>query len=342
MRAVRCVVRALGALLAVSATVPGLLLALPSAPASAAPPRQPLAISITGMTPSVRDRGRHHQAERHAGQPHRVGRHRDQRAGRDGPVDLQRPLRDERLHQRRHLPVPDAVMQAAADVTGTVGDGETVHWSANFPADNFYDQFGVFPVKVAGHHSRRPVPGDTRTFLPYWPSQAASQPKKLTHRVGVAAGRRAAAGRLLPDADRRRSSPARWRAAAGLATLLDAGSAWAKNDDLTWDIDPALLSDVSVMTQPLLHAGQRHVCSGRTRAAAEPGGRRLAGQAEDDHGRRARLHDPIRQRGRGHAEPCRPRRQPPVGLPARQAGGRPDAAADVRHRWPRRGETRRY
>ena len=34
-----------------------------------------------------------------------------------------------------------------------------------------------------------------------------------------------------------------------LSTLLDAGATWAQKDHLTWNIDPALLSDVSVMTK---------------------------------------------------------------------------------------------
>ena len=47
-----------------------------------------------------------------------------------------------------------------------------------------------------------------------------------------------------------------------LSTLLDAGAAWAKTDQLTWDIDPALLSDVSVMTGPYFTHGN-DVCSER-------------------------------------------------------------------------------
>jgi hypothetical protein len=44
--------------------------------------------------------------------------------------------------------------------------------------------------------------------------------------------------------------------------LLDAGSAWAQKDQLTWDIDPALLSDVSVMTHGYFTGGN-DVCSER-------------------------------------------------------------------------------
>ncbi len=47
-----------------------------------------------------------------------------------------------------------------------------------------------------------------------------------------------------------------------LSTLLGAGSAWAQKDQLTWDIDPALLSDVSVMTQQYFTGGN-DVCSER-------------------------------------------------------------------------------
>ena len=44
--------------------------------------------------------------------------------------------------------------------------------------------------------------------------------------------------------------------------MLGAGSAWAQKDQLTWDIDPALLSDVSVMTQQYFTGGN-DVCSER-------------------------------------------------------------------------------
>ncbi|MGH3279861.1 MAG: DUF6049 family protein, partial [Trebonia sp.] len=48
-----------------------------------------------------------------------------------------------------------------------------------------------------------------------------------------------------------------------LFTLLAAGSTWAQKDNLTWDIDPALLSDVSVMTKPYFTQGEAD-CSGRS------------------------------------------------------------------------------
>ncbi|HEY6496696.1 MAG TPA: DUF6049 family protein [Trebonia sp.] len=149
---------------------------------------------------------------------------------------------------------------------GSVPNGATVRWSAQFPAADFYNQFGVFPLEVEASDGS----GDTaiaQTFVPFWPGNGAvGQPRGLqvawvwplidTPQQGVCP-QTLATNRLASSV-----------ASGGrLSTLLDAGSSSAgQDDDVTWDIDPALLSDVSVMTKPY-HTSGNATCSQRI---AEP------------------------------------------------------------------------
>ena len=101
-----------------------------------------------------------------------------------------------------------------------------------------------------------------RTFLPFWPGgSAATQPKGL--QVAwvwplIDTPQQGACSQTLATSELAGSVASGGR----LSTLLDAGAAWAQNDQLTWDIDPALLSDVSVMTRPYFTHGN-DVCSER-------------------------------------------------------------------------------
>lgn len=145
---------------------------------------------------------------------------------------------------------------------GTVPNGATVRWSVSFQAGEFYGQFGVFPVEVQALTPSASSSAVARTFLPYWPgSGAASQTKGL--RVAwvwplVDTPQQSACARTLSTSELESSVASGGR----LSTLLGTGSAWAQTDDLTWQIDPALLSDVSVMTQPYFTNGNA-VCSDR-------------------------------------------------------------------------------
>ena len=150
--------------------------------------------------------------------------------------------------------LPLLLQQAGTyQVPATVPNGATATWSVSFQAANFYYQFGVFPIEVqAGGAS---TAGTTytatdRTFLPYWPGgTAAAQVKGLqTAWVWplIDTPQQGACSQTLRTSELASSVASGGR----LSTLLDAGAAWAKTDQLTWDIDPALLSDVSVMTRP--------------------------------------------------------------------------------------------
>jgi hypothetical protein len=143
-------------------------------------------------------------------------------------------------------------------VPATVPNGGTAAWSVSFQAANFYFEFGVFPIEVdAGGASTAGTDytATDRTFLPYWPGgSAAAQVKGLqTAWVWplIDTPQQGACAQTL------RTSELATSVAPGgrLSTLLGAGAAWAKTDQLTWDIDPALLSDVSVMTHPYFTHG---------------------------------------------------------------------------------------
>jgi hypothetical protein len=265
MQTVRSVVRALGALLAVllAAFVPLLGGAQGVRAAEDTVQQPPLAISITGMTPTT--------------------------AGPDSVVTVSGTLANhsgaslsgitvQAMTSTEWFKYPSQMsdftngtttgtsaipLQAAGTpyaVTAAVPNGATVTWSVSFQAAIFYDQFGVFPLQVQAAGGT-----DTayaRTLLPFWPGDsAASQVKGL--QVAwvwplIDTAQQGACSKTL------RTSELAGSVASGgrLSTLLGAGSAWAQKDQLTWDIDPALLSDVSVMTHQYFTGGN-DVCSER-------------------------------------------------------------------------------
>ncbi len=132
----------------------------------------------------------------------------------------------------------------------------------SFQAGQYYSQFGVFPVQVEAVTPDGAHTAFAQTFLPYWPDQdTAAQPKKL--QVAwiwplVDAPQQGACAQTLATNELAGSVASGGR----LATLLGAGASWADSDDLTWDIDPALLSDVSVMRQQYF-TPVNAACSGR-------------------------------------------------------------------------------
>jgi len=273
MQPVRSVLRTLGALTAVLLVAGGPLLAGAGAvQASAAEfqrhsaavtsaDSQPLAISITGMTPAW--------------------------PGPDSTVTVSGTLANhtgsalpgitvQALTSAQYFQDPSQMtdftdgastisLQRAGGypVLSSVPNGGTVHWSVQFQAADFYHQFGVFPIQVQVSAPGIGSTATANTFLVFWPgSGAASQPAALqTAWVWplVDTPQQGACPQTLTTNDLASSVASGGR----LSTLLDAGSAYAQEDDLTWDIDPALLSDASVMTRSY-HTGGNAACSGRS------------------------------------------------------------------------------
>jgi hypothetical protein len=279
MQTVRSAFRALGALIAVSlaASVP-LLSGAPAAHASAGEGQQlsprsgaanphTLAISITGMTPTtagpdstVTVRGT--LANRTGAPVSGISVQASTSSDGFGSPAQMTEFTDGLATGTSVLPLLQAGQ--SYQVTGAVPNGATVGWTVSFPASFFYGQFGVYPVQVQAEAAGTAYTAAARTFLPYWPGgTAATQPKGLqvawvwplidtpqqgacpqTLATSALAGSVASGGRL--------------------STLLDAGAAGSQADDLTWAIDPALLSDVSVMTRPYFTHGNA-TCSERFR-----------------------------------------------------------------------------
>ncbi len=282
MQTVRCLVRALnapGAVVAVLLAVSCLVVAAPAVQASAsdiqhqspdasAADTRGIAISITGMTPQIAT-------------PTATVTVTGTLANHTGSVasgiTVQAQTSTALFTGRAEMASFESsgsypyLLQAAGnpEVTGTVPNGATVRWSASFPASAFYDRFGVFPVQVTASAPRGGYTATAQSFLPYWPGgSASSQPQQL--QVAwiwplVDAPQQGACANTLATPRLAGSVASGGR----LTTLLGAGATWAQPDQLTWSIDPALLSDVSVMTHPY-HTGGKATCSGRIVEKASP------------------------------------------------------------------------
>jgi len=274
MQTVRSVVRALGALIAVllAAFVPLAAGAPGVRAAEGKVQQQPLAISITGMTPTT------------AGPNSTItvsGTLANHTGSALGGIAVQAMTSTELFSYPQQMTDFTAATATGASaltlesagtayqVPATVPNGATVTWTVSF-SSAFYDQFGVFPVQVqATVPNGGAYVANARTFLVYWPGgSAATQPKGL--QVAwvwplIDVPQQGACSQTLATTRLATSVGAGGR----LSTLLDAGAAWAQTDDLTWAIDPALLSDVTVMTHSYFTQGSS-ACSGRFQKPASP------------------------------------------------------------------------
>ena len=261
MQTVRSVLRALGASTAVllAAFVP-LLAGAPGVRAASAQvqqAQQPLAISITGLSPSTA--GPNSTVMVSGTLANHSGSAVDGITVQASTSASWFTFPDEMTEFTGSASTntsPLALEQAGTQyqVRGTVANGATVGWSVSFQAATFYSQFGVYPIQVqaaAGGNT-----ANARTLLPYWPGgSTASQIKGL--QVAwvwplIDTPQQGACSNTL----RTRELASSVASGGRLSTLLDAGgSALGQADQLTWDIDPALLSDVSVMTSPYFTGG---------------------------------------------------------------------------------------
>ena len=279
MQGVRPFVRALGALTAVLLAVAGpLVAAAPSVQAAtdqlqqpsartAAAVSAPLIISITGMTPTTAEPGSDVTVTgtltNHTGAalPGILVQGWTSTESFRYPAQMTE-FTSTASDGTGNSPLPLLEAGEQDPVPGSVPNGATANWSVSFQAGGFYGQFGVYPVEV---RAAAPGSSDTATagtFLPYWPgSAAASQVGGL--QVSwvwplIDTPQQSACPQTLATSELAGSVASGGR----LSTLLDAGSTYAKAGDLTWAIDPALLSDVSVMTKSYFTNGSA-ACTGR-------------------------------------------------------------------------------
>jgi len=152
-------------------------------------------------------------------------------------------------------------------VAASLPPGRTVSWSASFQVDAVgISTFGVYPVTAQLQAvATLGVLSTDHTLLPYWPGSrtAANLQSRLRiswiwplvdqphHRACTALTDNSLAAELGPD--------------GRLSALLAAG-AGHEDADLTWMVDPALLSDVATMSSRYQVGGQPN-CTG---AANEP------------------------------------------------------------------------
>jgi hypothetical protein len=148
----------------------------------------------------------------------------------------------------------------AVTLPATLHSGKTAHWSASFPAASVgYPQFGVYPLAAQAEDAVGTPLAIDRTLLPYWPgSGAVTSLNAAWIWPLIDAPQQGMCGATLAT----NSLAGSLSAGGRLGTLLDVGQQWATQDDLTWAVDPALLSDVNVMTSRYA-VGGLSTCSDR-------------------------------------------------------------------------------
>ena len=162
------------------------------------------------------------------------------------------------------------VAGAQLTLPGRVQPHGTEQWTLTLDvAQAGIRKFGVYPL-AAQLSSAGAVVDVARTFLPFWPGKhAARTVKPLT--IGwvwplIDTPQRGACPTLLSNELAASVSPN-----GRLNTLLEAGrSADGRHAALTWAIDPALLSDVSVMKQPYKVSTREDCSGGKTKPASGP------------------------------------------------------------------------
>ncbi len=161
-------------------------------------------------------------------------------------------------HDTLLYPAPEGT---SVTLPGTLHSGRTARWSASFTAASAgYSQFGVYPLAAQAESPDGAPLAIDRTLLPYWPGNGAVETRLNAAWIWplIDAPQQGMCGATLAT-----NTLAGSLAAGGrLGTLLDVGQQWATQDDLTWAVDPALLSDVHVMTSKYAVGGSS-TCSDR-------------------------------------------------------------------------------
>ena len=162
-------------------------------------------------------------------------------------------------------------------VSASLRPGTTASWTASFQADTQgITSFGVYGVTAQLQDLAGNVISADQTLLPFWPGSrvaALASPLKISwlwpligqpqQKVCTAT---LASNDLAGDLGQ----------AGRLSALLDAGASHP-GAQLTWVIDPALLSDVSTMTRRYLVGGQATCTGAAPQPASTAAARWLAG-----------------------------------------------------------------
>jgi hypothetical protein len=119
-------------------------------------------------------------------------------------------------------------------------------WSVSFPVSAVgYDTFGVYPLEAVAYNAYSEPLATDPTLLPFWPGGHAATPVSVAWVWPLIDVPQANACGTLATNSLAQSLTGSGR----LATLLHAGVQAQDSADLTWAVDPALLSDASMMTR---------------------------------------------------------------------------------------------
>ena len=162
---------------------------------------------------------------------------------------------------------PEPAGETVYNSARTLHTGTTVRWTASFTAAEAgyeLNGFGVYPLQAAVISTSSGSYGSTlatvQTFLPYW--QSSQSPERVS------------VSWVWPLIDVPQQGPCDDTLATNalsddlqpsgrLGRLLSTGLKWQATSDLTWAVDPALLSDASMMTEPYKVGGDSG-CTGTT------------------------------------------------------------------------------
>ena len=172
----------------------------------------------------------------------------------------------------------DSPLPAITPLAGALGPGATRSWTLTATAATLgMTSFGAYPLAAQVSASGVPLNAE-HTFLPFWPGSDKSAQLAQREQVAwiwplTAPPERAACPALLNN-DLATSFPAAGR----LGTLLAAGSSPAGTAaDLTWAIDPSLLTSAAVMSKPY-QVGGTAACAGAATERASPAARYWLGR----------------------------------------------------------------
>jgi Family of unknown function (DUF6049) len=178
------------------------------------------------------------------------------------------------------------VVGAPYQLSHALANGASTSWSASFSlpesflADGMTPGFGDYPLQARASSSASSYAATSQTFLPYWPGGVATPLKVAWIWPLIGTPQQGACPQTLATDSLASELSANGR----LTTLADVGLQYASSDDLTWAIDPALLSDVTVMTQTY-DTGGNSECKDGNRIKADPAAKtwlsKLAGTAGD-------------------------------------------------------------
>ena len=157
-------------------------------------------------------------------------------------------------------------------LSASVAPGGTAAWSTSFRPDSYgISEFGVYPVTAQLQDLSGDVISSGQTLLPFWPGQRAASllsPLKISWLWPLIDQPHNQVCPALTNND----LAASLKSGGRLSALVTAGASHPEAD-LTWIIDPALLSDAATMAHTY-YVGSKPNCTGATR---EPASQAAAG-----------------------------------------------------------------